>query len=124
MGEGVAMKALVKLVGCIFILFFLGMCSLLSGKPHEPETRSSNLSSATPSVSNPDYEHDIEERCKDWIFYRNRAYKLGREGDRQGASDASRAMNRYYDDLRKIFTEQQVTETISKIEAGGYKGGF
>ena len=71
-----------------------------------------------------DYEHDQEERCKDWVYHRNRALRLGREGDREGSAEASRMMNRYYDDLRKIFTEQQITEAISRIEANGYRTGL
>ena len=76
------------------------------------------------SASRPDYEHDIEERCKDWIYQRNLAYKLGRSGDQAGAEKARRAMNQFYNDLRKIYSEQKIADTIARIEASGYRAGF
>jgi hypothetical protein len=87
-------------------------------------SQKSNSTVASSNVTKPDYENDLEERCKDWIFYRNRAYKLGKEGDQEGNAKAFRAMNQYYHDMRLHFSEQQITDEISRLEASGYNAGF
>lgn len=71
-----------------------------------------------------DYEHDLTERCKDWLFYRNRAYKLSQEGDDKGAEKAGRMMNRFYDDLRIYFSEEQISAELARLEKSGFKAGF
>ena len=74
----------------------------------------------TQTISRPtDYGSDITERCKDWIYYRNKAYKLGREGDLEGSEKARLAMLTFDRDLRKKFTEKQISDEISRLEAGG-----
>jgi hypothetical protein len=72
------------------------------------------------TISKPaDYESDLTERCKDWIYYRNKAYKLGREGDQEGSEKARIAMLTFDRDLHKKFTEQQISDEISRLEASG-----
>lgn len=65
---------------------------------------------------NPDYELDLTERCKDWIYYRNLAYKLGREGDKVGAAKASATMRTFMRDLEKQFPSHMITEEIERLE--------
>ncbi len=76
-----------------------------------------NGHNSTPVSSSSSYESDLIERCKDWLYYRNRAYKLGREGDQKGAAEASAKMNRYYDDMRKLFSESEISSTIGRLES-------
>jgi hypothetical protein len=115
------------------IIWFIAIFMFISyvRSPSEPKqsktpatTRPTSSAAMNTAKSTPDYENDLEERCKDWIFYRNKAYKLGREGDREGAAEASRIMNRYYDDLRKVFPESSISKKINEIEASGYKVGM
>jgi len=101
------------------VLLLMAMCSTQNN--NSPKINSTSTSS---NVSKPDYESDLEERCKDWIYNRNRAYKLGREGDQKGAEQARRAMNQFYNDLRLRFSEKQISDEIARLEAAGYKVGF
>ena len=88
------------------------------------EATAGKIENQQSTPTKPDYESDLEERCKDWLFYRNRAYKLGREGDQKGSEQARRAMNQFYNDLRLHFSEKQISDEIAKLEAAGFKGGF
>lgn len=71
-----------------------------------------------------DYEMDLTERCKDWLYFRNRAYKLGKEGDTAGSAKASRTMQIFMRDLEKRFPEQVITEEIQRLEKEGFSSGF
>lgn len=71
---------------------------------------------STDSIST-NYENDLTERCKDWIYYRNQAYRLGREGDMEGSEKARLAMLNFDRDLRKKFTEKQISDEIARLEA-------
>jgi len=102
-----------------FVLL-IGMCSTVQNN----SSSKNNTTSVSSNMSKPDYESDLEERCKDWIYNRNRAYKLGREGDQKGAEQARRAMNQFYNDLKLRFSEKQISDEIAKLEAAGYKVGF
>lgn len=78
------------------------------------------VSVKSPITSQPtDYEHNLTERCKDWIYYRNKAYKLGREGDAAGSEKARIAMITFDRDLRKYFTDKQIGDEIARLESGG-----
>lgn len=76
------------------------------------------------SIGTPDYENDLTARCEDWIFYRNRAFKLGKEGDQKGSEKARRAMLQFDHDLSLRFSDEQISHEISRLEAAGYKAGF
>jgi len=109
----------------IGILFAIGLISQLFNSNISTSKRESNLSGSDIARSSASsYENDLEERCKDWIYYRNRAYKLGKEGDLRGSEEARLAMQTFYNDLLKIYPETVISETIIKIEASGYKAGF
>lgn len=71
-----------------------------------------------------DYEMDLTERCKDWLYFRNSAYRLGKEGDMAGSAKASRTMQVFMRDLEKRFPEQVITEEIQRLEREGFKLGF
>lgn len=101
------------------VLLLIGMCSTQNNTSSR-----NNTSSASNNLNKPAYESDLEERCKDWIYQRNRAYKLGREGDQKGSEQARRAMNQYYNDLKLRFSEKQISDEIARLEAAGYKVGF
>lgn len=64
----------------------------------------------------PEYELDLTERCKDWIYFRNLAYKLGKEGDKAGAAKASLTMQTFMKDLEKQFPSHMITEEIERLE--------
>lgn len=68
-----------------------------------------------------DYEMDLTERCKDWIFYRNKTLQLGRAGDTEGANKARRAMFSYMDGLEQRFSNEQIANEISRQESSGIK---
>jgi len=110
-----------KIIGIIAIVLMVAMCSKLC---NGPSTTNTNTNSQITSTAAKDYEHDLTERCKDWIYQRNRAYKLGREGDQQGAERARIAMQTFDRDLRKYFTEKEISDEIARLEASGYKVGF
>jgi hypothetical protein len=82
------------------------------------------VSASTGPTTSSDYEHNLTERCKDWIYYRNKAYKLGREGDQHGSEKARIAMQTFDRDLRKYFTDKQISDEISRLESSGYNLGF
>ena len=73
-----------------------------------------NPGTASSTSATTKYENDISERCKDWIYYRNQTYKYAREGKLQEAEEARRAMNQYYNDMSKIFTESQIAVACGK----------
>ncbi|HQQ88226.1 MAG TPA: hypothetical protein PLA72_09520 [Smithellaceae bacterium] len=109
--------------GLLLLLFvlmvFMGIVS------NQTTTKPTNDSSVTIKKSNvANYENDLTERCKDWIYQRNRAYKLGKEGDQKGAEKARIAMLTFMRDLQKNFTEKQISDEIARLEASGYKAGF
>ena len=49
---------------------------------------------------------------------------MGREGDQKGAEQARIAMLTFDRDLRKYYTEKQISDEIARLEASGYKVGF
>lgn len=68
-----------------------------------------------------DYEYDLTERCKDWIHYRNKTFRLAKQGDHEGAAEARRYMLAYMEGLEARFTDEQIAEEINRIEESGYK---
>lgn len=99
----------------IIILIIFVTAFALNTKP-----QSQALEKYTSDTSNrtepPDFKHDLSERCKDWVYYRNRAYKLSKEGDVKGSIEAKNTMNKFYNDMSKTFTHEQIADEISKIE--------
>jgi hypothetical protein len=65
----------------------------------------------------------LEETCKDWIYNRNRALKLGKAGDQVGAEKARQAMRAFQKDLDG-YPHDQVTAAIERLEKSGYRAGF
>lgn len=114
------LKTFLWIIGFFILYLFFAF----PGHKNSSESTSSSIND-TPSVNNnvsqPDYETDLTERCKDWIFYRNRTYKLAREGDQEGAEKARRAMMQFDHDLRLHFSDQQISAEISRLEAAGNK---
>jgi hypothetical protein len=115
-----------KAIGLFVLLITLSMCASMCGKTTKPAATYSTYDPNTPNkqtISN-DYENDLTERCKDWIYNRNKAYKLGREGDSKGSEQARRAMIQFDNDLKKNFTSEQISAEIARLKKSGYKAGF
>ena len=115
------------IVGIGALLFIIGTCSDMftwKRRTEQPQVTMAERSKSSSSSASTNYEHDLSERCKDWIYNRNRAYKLGREGDQKGSEQARIAMLTFDRDLRKYFTEKQISDEIARLEASGYKVGF
>lgn len=113
-----------RIICSIICLGFFAVLALGSTDSKDKSSSSPAITSNSKSSSSPDYEHNLTERCKDWIYYRNRAYKLGREGDQRGSEQARIAMQTFMRDLQKNFTEKQISDEIARLEASGYKVGF
>ena len=64
----------------------------------------------------PDYELDLTERCKDWLYWREQILKRHHAGDVAGADEARRTMNTFMRDLEKRFSSQQISEEIARLE--------
>jgi hypothetical protein len=117
-------KLVLTVIVSLFALSLMNKVLTPSPDGSQQKAPAGKIENQQPTPTKPDYESDLEERCKDWIFYRNRAYKLAREGDQKGAAEAGRAMNQFYNDLRLRFSEKQISDVIARLEAAGYKGGF
>lgn len=77
-----------------YALFFLGFYVLLTkgllgsgSSPAAPAPVHNQYAKADGSYSG--RANDLEELCKDWVFYRDRAIRLAREGNYQKAQEAS-----------------------------------
>jgi hypothetical protein len=66
--------------------------------------------------SKPDYEMDLTERCKDWLYWRAQIFKRHRDGDEKGANEARRYMNAFMNDLESRFPSEQISDEISRLE--------
>lgn len=75
------------------------------------------------SNRNPDYELDLTERCKDWLYWRAQILKRHHAGDVAGADEARRTMNIFMRDLEKRFSSQQISEEISRLEDDAARKG-
>jgi hypothetical protein len=126
MFAGFSTKIKIVLTVIVSLFALSTMNKVLSPSPDGPQHKATagKIENQQSTPTKPDYESDLEERCKDWLFYRNRAYKLGREGDQKGAEQARRAMNQFYNDLKLLFSEKQISDEIARLEAAGFKGGF
>lgn len=113
-------KVVIVIILLIFTVLIWAIANDKKTKPSKLDTAKSDSSQSKAT----DYEHDLTERCKDWIYNRNRAYKLGREGDQQGSEQARIVMLAFMRDLEKYFTEKQISDEIARLEASGYKAGF
>ena len=117
-------KLVLTVIVSLFVLSLMNKVLTPSPDGSQQKAPTGKIENQQSTPTTPDYESNLTERCKDWLFYRNKAYKLGREGDQKGAEHARRAMNQYYNDLRVLFSEKQISDEIARIEAAGYKGGF
>lgn len=64
--------------------------------------------------------NDLEELCKDWIYYRNKIIKLAGEGDSSGAAKARASFNEVNINLSE-YEEKDVQKMFSLIGESGYK---
>lgn len=110
-------------VGILFLIIVFGQIQKCN-HPTNTDTNTAVKTVEIETVQIDAYERDLENRCKDWLFYRNRAVKLGREGDREGATKAGNNMREFDAGMRKHFTSEQISREISRLEESGYKGGF
>lgn len=108
------MGMIVKALGLFLALAMLSMCVGMCGTSSKK-----SMPASVPAV-----DTKLEENCKDWIYNRNRAYKLGKEGDQAGAAKASLAMRSFMKDLEAQYPEKVITETIERLEKGGYRAGL
>ena len=66
--------------------------------------------------ADPDYEMDLTERCKDWLYWRAEIIKRHHEGDEKGTNEARRYMNAFMRDLEARFPSERITEEIARLE--------
>lgn len=59
--------------------------------------------------------NDLDELCKDWVFYKARAYKYGREGDQEAAQDARNHFQQTNVWLEQ-YKEEDVTTTCAQYD--------
>ena len=98
----------------IFLAVLSGLVSLLKFKSiQDAMTPKSNI------TTDESYKMNLTERCKDWIYYRNQVFKLEHEGNKEGAAKARVAMQSFDSDLKKHFSEKQISDEIARLEAGG-----
>lgn len=102
-----------KIVLVIIMLISIGIMFSCANKK-EPNTQQKEQKVVAPKL---DYEHDIVERCKDWIFARDQIRICANKGDMEGAAKYRTHMNAFYNDLRKIYSDEEISKTISEIEA-------
>lgn len=67
-------------------------------------------------TTEPDYEMDLTERCKDWLYWRAEIIKRHREGDEKGTNEARRYMNAFMRDLEARFPSEQISDEIARLE--------
>jgi hypothetical protein len=75
--------------------------NIASAKQISPVPKKSGITKKDGTVD--ERENDLDELCKDWVFYKARAYKFGREGDQKAAADAQKSFaetNRWLSDYR------------------------
>lgn len=104
---------MLKTILCVISLLMFFYC-IAHQKPEQSATQPAAVNEISKPA--PDYEHDLTERCKDWIFYRDKAYRLIYEGDTKGAAEAGKIMRRYYDDLKLIFPADQISNELLRLE--------
>ena len=66
--------------------------------------------------ADPDYEMDLTERCKDWLYWRAEIIKRHHEGDEKGTNEARRYMNAFMRDLEARFPSEQISEEVARLE--------
>lgn len=97
------------------ILIFLVACTavviLLAG-----HNESSGVFPQRQVTTDADYEYDLTERCKDWIYFRNKIIKLSNVGDKEGAEDARKLMQSYMEGLEARFSSEEISAEISRLE--------
>jgi len=68
------------------------------------------------SSSASDYEMDLTERCKDWLYWRAEILKRHQDGDEKGANEARRNMHVFMKDMEARFPSEQISEEIARLE--------
>lgn len=67
-----------------------------------------------------DRPNDLEELCKDYLFYRNKIMKYAQAGDNQGAAKARSSFNEVNSTLSAEYTEKDIERMFTLIEKSGY----
>lgn len=118
------MSMIAKAIGLFGFLIIISMCAGIcnTGSKVKPAPSYSVYEPNKPNeaIIVKGNDNELSELCKDWIYNRNKAYKLGKEGDTQGAAKAGNAMRLFMKDLEKKYTEKEITETIAHLEREGY----
>jgi hypothetical protein len=68
-----------------------------------------------------DRANDLEELCKDYLYYRNKILKSAKMGDNQGAAKARSSFNQVNNTLSVEYTEDDIQHMFTLIEKSGYK---
>ena len=68
-----------------------------------------------------DRANDLEELCKDYLYYRNKILKYAKVGDNQGAAKARSSFNQVNSTMSLEYTEKDIQQMFTLIEKSGYK---
>jgi len=68
-----------------------------------------------------DRANDLEELCKDYLYYRNKILKYAKAGDNQGAAKARSNFNQVNSTMSLEYTEKDIQQMFTLIEKSGYK---
>ncbi|MBA3018885.1 MAG: hypothetical protein KJ550_09510 [Proteobacteria bacterium] len=68
-----------------------------------------------------DRANDLEELCKDYLYYRNKILKYAKAGDNQGAAKARSSFNQVNSTMSLEYTEKDIQQMFTLIEKSGYK---
>jgi hypothetical protein len=68
-----------------------------------------------------DRANDLEELCKDYLYYRNKILKCARAGDNQDAAEARSRFNRINVTMDIEYTEKDIQQMFTLIERSGYR---
>lgn len=60
--------------------------------------------------------NDLEEMCRDYVFYRNRILKYTRSGDLEAAADARNSFNQINNTLSIQYYEDDISQMFTLIE--------
>ncbi len=114
-------KGLIQFIILFILLAFgIGFCINMFSKNNQSSIQTIN-NKTTCNISKKDgtYEtercNDLEELCKDWLFFRRKILEANRAGD-------IKAVNKYRNSFQKVTTwmnqyrESDVTATMSRVD--------
>lgn len=110
-------------VGALIFAFLLaGIYNGLTSRPHE-----ATIENQQPAVDIPkkdgtferERSNDLEELCKDYLFYRKKILKANAAGDMEGVAKARSSFNQINKWLNE-YNEQNVSNMFTKLEQSGY----